>query len=176
MKIKGILMKKVHILNIVISIALTIFAIVGIVIAYINPKSMLLIVFGVINVIWLLAQVFITFICEPKIKDRLILLSLFVLVLGLNLNIFFIYYGMFEKYVIYSSIIAILILIMCSSRNAIDNTEIEINNMTSFLLGVAIFMSILPYICVIINSIGLLRQSKNKLNKRINLSNHNTKK
>ena len=97
-KIKGLLMKKVHIINIVILIVLAIFAIIGIVIAHINPKSMLLIVFGVINAIWLIAQVVITFTCHSGIKNKWLPLTLFTLTFIFNLNIFFIYYGIFETY------------------------------------------------------------------------------
>ena len=170
-------MKKVHIINIVISIVLAIFAIVCMVFAGINNKSVLLPVFGVINAIWLIAQVVITFICHSGIKNKWFPLTLFTLTFIFNLNIFFIYYGIFEQYVIYSSIIAIIIIVVFSaSHNSLDDTNIEIDDMAAFLFGTVLFVSLVSFACALINSIDLLRQSKNKLNKRINSSNHNTKK
>lgn len=170
-------MKKVHIINIVISIVLAIFAIVCMVFAGINNKSVLLPVFGVINAIWLIAQVVITFICHSGIKNKWFPLALFTLTFIFNLNIFFIYYGIFEQYVIYSSIIAIIIIVVFStSHNSLDDTNIEIDDMAAFLFGTVLFVSLVAFACALINSIDLLRQSKNKLNKRINSSNHNTKK
>ena len=174
MKIKGMLMKKVHIINIVISIVLAIFAIVCMVFAGINTKSVLLPVFGVINAIWLIAQVVITFTSHSGIKNKWFPLTLFTLTFIFNLNIFFIYYGIFEKYVIYSSIIAIIILIIFSSyHNNLDDTKIEIHDVATFLFGTVLFVSLVAFACALINSIDLLRHpNKNPRKKQSNLAQH----
>lgn len=165
-------MKKVHIVNIVISIMLAIFAIVCMVFAGINTKSVLLPVFGVINAIWLIAQVVITFTSHSGIKNKWFPLTLFTLTFIFNLNIFFIYYGIFEKYVIYSSIIAIIILIIFSSyHNNLDDTKIEIHDVAAFLFGTVLFVSLVAFACALINSIDLLRHpNKNPRKKTIQSS------
>ena len=162
-------MKKVHIINLVLSIVLAIYAIVCIVFACINTKSVLLLVFGVINAIWLIAQVVVTFASCSGIKNKLFPLALFTLMFIFNLNIFFVYYGIFEKYVIYSSIIAIFILVIISnSHNNVDDPKIEIYNVDAFLFGTVFFVSCGIFIYVLINSINLLRHPNKKSKKAKN--------
>ena len=99
-------------INIIISLIVCILGATTFVYSFFDEISILHLIFAIVNIFWIVFEIFIKVKSKNTKKYKILFLMLLIWCLLLTVNIIFAYFNIFIMYSIYSSIILLLIVVV----------------------------------------------------------------